>query len=106
MTEIIPQGESKPHDIGVRRAIEQMKLSALGAVELVVGAGFYSAGGVVMHFLIRWATPMGLSSFDRFAISILQIVSAAPWVAHGLLNAILGLRLAYLAFVKDWKGGR
>jgi hypothetical protein len=89
-----------------KRALEQMKLSALGSVELLVGVAFYAGTGVGLKYLIDWATNNdGFSDFDQIAVSIMQVAAAMAFVAHGLLSIGLGLRLAYLAIRKDWNEG-
>lgn len=88
----------------LERAVELLKLTALGAVEMVVGVWFYVASGVVVGDLLGWADGRGLSDFDYRVVSIVQVVSGVSFLIHGTLHVVMGLRLAYLTAKADWKG--
>lgn len=88
----------------LERAVEHLKLTALGAAELVVGIGFYVVSGVVVGDLLGWADGRGLSDFDYRVVSIVQIASGVGFIIHGTLHLVMGLRLAYLTAKADWKG--
>jgi hypothetical protein len=88
----------------LERAVELVKLTALGAAEMVLGIAFYVTSGVVVGDLLGWADGRGLSTFDLRVVSIMQIASGVAFLIHGAFHVVIGLRLAYLTAKADWKG--
>lgn len=86
-----------------RRAWESVKVSALGAAELVAGVGVHYLSAAAVEWIVQKLGHDPPDAREQFMVLGLQWAAALAFLIHGVVNIALGVGLAVRSAYRDWK---